>query len=328
MQSLFEGVRRLCALILVGLLLCGPAIAQTRPVVCNAGAFVSDIYNLSQTNRSFDADIWFWANCPTEERKPLRQMEYMNANRIVVGLDDVINRGNVWWSTRKISATWRIDWDVAAYPFDRQTLRMVVEEGIDDTARFSYSADTARSAASPDIDIPGWRVTDFRVAVDTRRYPTTFGDPNLAATAGSEFSRLTVEVDIARDGLLSFLKLTAVVYISAILAILSFRLDASTNFGDRFGLLVGTLFSTVVSMSVVNNALGSDDQLTLIDLIHISCLLVILGGVILTLIANYRAKRGVDPALLRRTDFSSQFVVAGAFTGLNALMIGLALFLR
>lgn len=316
----------LCAIVAFGIAAAAPVVAQNRPTVCNTGAFVSDIYNLSQPNRSFDADIWFWSNCSTSDREPLRQMEYMNANRLVIGLDDVLRRGNSWWSTRKVTGTWRVDWNVASYPFDRQTLRMVVEEGIDDLRQFSYEADTARSNVNPDIAIPGWQVTGFHIADDVRQYMTTFGDPNLAPSAGSEFSRLTIEVNIARDGMLSFFKLTAVVYISAILAMLSFRLDTETNFGDRFGLLVGTLFSTVVSMSVVNNTLGSDDQLTLIDLIHISCLLVILGGVILTLIANYRAKRGADPASLRKVDFYSQFAVAGTFVLVNASMIGLALY--
>lgn len=317
-----------CAILLIVLALTSAASAQMRREVCPTGAFVSDIYNLSQTNRSFDSDIWLWSNCLSAKREPLRQMEYINANRVVVGLDDVINRGTTWWSTRKITGTWRVDWDVSSYPFDRQTLRMVVEEGIDDLRAFAYDADIGRSGISPDIVIPGWRVTEFRIADGVHPYLTTFGDPNLAPTAGSEFSRLTIEVDIARDGLLSFLKLTVVVYISAILAILSFRIETATNFGDRFGLLVGTLFSTVVSMSVVNNTLGSDDQLTLIDLIHISCLLVILGGVIVTLVSNYRAQHGAELRKLQAMDGYAAWTVSLLFVAANAVMIGLALHSR
>lgn len=315
-------------LLLFGVSISVTALGQNLPKSCDTGAFVTDLYNLSQTNRSFDADIWFWTVCPDDTRTPLKQMEYMNANRTIIGLDYTLKRGDAWWSSRKVSGTWRVDWNVSSYPFDRQTLKMVVEEGVDDTSTFVHVADIARSAVSPDIKIPGWKVTGFRLTGDARTYQTTFGDPTLDPAAGSKFSRLTIEVDIARDGLLSFLKLTAVVYVCSILTMLSFRLDSVTNFTDRFQLLVGTLFATVISMSVVNNTLGSDDQLTLIDLIHISCLLLIVASVVMTLISNYRSKRGVKATVLRTVDFYSMFGMAGLFLFINVVLISWALFSR
>lgn len=303
----------------------GPAQAQQTPDRCKTGVFVSDLHDLSQINRNFDADLWFWSVCPTAERQPLKSMEYINANRVVTSLDSTLPRDGAFWSNRKVVGEWRHDWNVSSYPFDRQTLQMVVEEGIDDDRAFAYDADTERSTYDPDIHLLGWRITGFRIVPLAHDYPTSFGDPTLAPGAGAEFSRLSIEVDIERDGLLSFLKLTSVVYVAAILALMSFRIDPSENFGDRFGLLAGSLFATVVSMSVANDQLGSNDQLTLIDLIHISCLLLIVAAAVLTLVANRMVRAGRDIATLRRLDTRYLVGFAALFVIFNIAMVARAL---
>lgn len=305
-----------------------PALAQSAPERCKTGVFVADLHDLSQTARNFDADLWFWSVCAGADRKPLQTMEYINANKVITSLDSTLPRNGGFWSNRKVVGEWRHDWNLSSYPFDRQTLQMVVEEGVDDDRAFAYDADTERSAYDPAIHIPGWRITGFRLVPVDHDYPTSFGDPTLAPGAGAQFSRLSIEVDIERDGVLSFLKLTSVVYVAAILALMSFRIDPSENFGDRFGLLAGALFATVVSMSVASDQLGSNDQLTLIDLIHISCLLLIVAASILTLLANYRVRLGRSIEALRQLDVRYMLTLGGLFVLFNMAMVARALIVR
>ena len=142
---------------------------------------------------------------------------------------------------------------------------------------------------------------------------------------GALFSRLSIEVDLVRDGLLSFLKLTAVVYVSAALALMSFRLDATSIFGDRIGLLVGALFATVISMNAANGELGSTDQLTLIDLIHVLCLVLIVTAMLLALRANRRTAKGAEAAPLREQDLRNMMVCGALFVLANVALVGNAL---
>jgi hypothetical protein len=310
---------------LIGLAGIAPASAQQirTPDHCRTGAYITDLYNLSQPDRTFKADVWFWSVCDKPTRRPLQSMEYVNASQFNITLDSTAPRGDQFWSNRKVVGTWRHVWNVANYPFDRQTLTMVVEEGLQDVRSFYYDADGENSSYDPSLDIPGWRITDSRIVPNAHQYPTTFGDPSLTINTSAEYSRLSIEVDIQRDGFLSFLKLTAVVYVAAALALMSFRLNPIRHFGDRMGLLAGALFATVISMNSANSELASADQLTLIDLIHIACLILILSAAMLTLINNRAGT--TDRDVLRRRDYISLVSAAGAFVGINLALIGTAL---
>ena len=324
---LFARTTFFVALITVLVLVFAPSLAaaQDQQDRCTVGSFISDLYNLSLSGRSFDADLWFWSVCPKADRQPLRSMEYINANGVETSLDSTTPRGDLFWSNRKVVGNWRHDWDVSSYPFDRQTLRMIVEEGTDDVRLFGYEPDAEHSTYDPGIAVPGWRIAGFRILPVEHLYPTSFGDPSLAAGTGALFSRLSIEVDLVRDGLLSFLKLTAVVYVSAALALMSFRLDATSIFGDRIGLLVGALFATVISMNAANGELGSTDQLTLIDLIHVLCLVLIVTAMLLALRANRRTAKGAEAAPLREQDLRNMMVCGALFVLANVALVGNAL---
>ena len=140
---LFARTTFFVALITVLVLVFAPSLAaaQDQQDRCTVGSFISDLYNLSLSGRSFDADLWFWSVCPKADRQPLRSMEYINANGVETSLDSTTPRGDLFWSNRKVVGNWRHDWDVSSYPFDRQTLRMIVEEGTDDVRLFGYEPD-------------------------------------------------------------------------------------------------------------------------------------------------------------------------------------------
>ena len=315
------GRRAVLIAVLVTVLSPLAAFAQSAPATCKTGVFVSDIYKVSQPTRSFDSDLWFWSVCPNDDHRPLQTMEYINASKVDASLDSTIPRGAAVWSNRKVVGTWRHDWNVADFPFDRQTLHMVVEEGVDDSRTFVYDPDIQRSGYDNRIDIPGWKITGFRLTPSLETYTTSFGDPTLAVDASSDFSRLTIEVDIQREGLLYFLKLTAVAYIAAVLALMSFRIDPLEDFSARFGLLAASLFATVVNMSSANSQLGSADQLTLVDMIHIGGLLLIVGTAILALVSNHLVIHGHDQAANRRADLRYLITCAVMFAIYNVALL-------
>ena len=296
--------------------------APATPQTCTVGAYVADLYNISMPDKSFDADLWFWSLCADPTLTPLHALEFINANSAEASLDSTLPRGGLAWSSRKVVANWRNDYDVTSYPFDKQTLKMTVEEATLDNRQFVYTPDTAHSTIDPAVQPPGWRVVGFRVEQGERLYPTSFGDPTLAAADGAEFSRLVISVDLQRDGLLSFLKLTAAVYVAAALALISFRLDPATVFGDRMGILAGTLFAVVISMTTVSGQLGSNERLTLIDLIHVSCLILIVAAALLGVRQNFLSQRGVDAATLHRIDGRYLLGPSVAFVLVNVVLVG------
>ena len=178
------------------------------------------------------------------------------------------------WSYVKASGTFRHHWDVRNYPFDRQVLRIAIENTAAPASVFSYEVDKEGSKPSRDIKLNGWRLTGFKVEEQTYIYDTVFGDPAMSGQNKSDYARLIISVPIVRTNLLSFVKLAAGVYIAVALSILSFLLGPY-NGRRRINILVGTLFAVLVNQRVIETEIGRSESVTVVDEIHVTAMIFI-----------------------------------------------------
>ncbi len=301
------------------------ALAQsgTAPVTCRVGAYLTTLHAFDPEADTFDADLWLWSVCPAADRRPLETMEFVNAERVEVLLDV---RDSPVWASRKVQGTFRHDWDERNFPFDRHTLRIVLEEGDEDARRFVYEPDTANSRVDPTMQLPGWTMTDFALLGSTRPYDTTFGDPDLPAGGSSEYSRLTVEIGLTRTDLSGFFKLTAVVYAAFVFSLISYvmHLETTTAISPQVGLLAGALFAAAVNLVTASGALGSASGLTLVDKIHVLVLIYILGAAVMAVLSRMLVERGWTAAAIARLNLRAGVIAASSFVVANALLIAAA----
>ena len=222
-----------------------PAAAQepAAPVTCQVGAYLITVTAFDPEADTFDADLWLWSVCPNGTRRPLETMEFVNAEEIAERLASEVPVGSAVWSQHKVRGTFRHDWDERAYPFDHHTLEIVLEEGVEDAAHFRYEPDTADTAYDPALRLPGWTITGFALTPSLAHYPTDFGDPAQSTGTGSDYSRLTLVIELARADLASFFKLTAVVYAAFVLSLGAYvmHLESPNILGAQLGLLAGAL---------------------------------------------------------------------------------------
>jgi hypothetical protein len=287
------------------------------------GIYVVDLHQLDVQKRTFNANFWVWSVCGNEQRQPLKTIEFTNANSTTPSLDQIHPRDRTFWAAKKIDGSFRHDWDVRNFPFDRHVLSVTMEEGNDDTRTFQYQADFAKSGYDPKIAIPGWRLAGFRLVSSDQQYDTTFGDPSLPPNASAQYARLQAEIAVSRTNTFtSFFKMASVVYVAATLALLSFlfHLDSGGSFGSRISFLAGSLFATVINMRVASTELGSNEGLTLIDLIHITALILIIGATVLTIVADRQLETGKKQSV-RRFDFRNAIICGTLFIGANAALI-------
>jgi hypothetical protein len=298
----------------------------TAPSLCKMGIYFVDLHDLDISKKLFDANFWVWSLCPRENLTPLKTLEFVNANRIASSLDQMQVRDGVFWSAKKIDGTFRHDWNVRNFPFDRHVLRISIEEGMDDARTFLYEPDLPASGYDRRIALPGWKLDGFRLLSATRHYETTFGDPTLTHETPAEYSRLDAEITVSRASLTSFLKMTSAVYVAATLALLSFlfHLDSASSFSSRISFLAGSLFATVVNMRVASSELGTNDGLTLIDNIHITVLLLVIAATVLTILSDRRMRKG-KAERIRHFDRVNMAWCAGLFIAANAILIGMAI---
>ena len=311
-----------------GLFVASPTLAQEPPGPdrCRVGAYVTALNAFDPGADTFQADLWLWSLCPNADHRPLETMEFVNANAVETQLDASEPRGTGIWASRKVRGTFRHDWDERNFPFDRHTVAIILEEGIEDARRFVYEADTANSTVDPALQIPGWQITEFDLSPTLTRYATTFGDPDLPLGATSEYSRLTLGVGIKRAELSGFFNLTAIVYAAFALSLVTYvmHLESTTDVSHRLGLLAGALFATAVNLVTATTALGSAGGLTLVDKIHIAVLIYILVAAVATVVLRMLIERGWPEAAIARLDYRLGAISAVVFVAINAVFIASA----
>jgi hypothetical protein len=164
------------------------------------------------------------------------------------------------------------------------------------------------------------------VVASTMTYDTTFGDPNLPAGGSSEYSRLTLSINLERTDLGGFFKLMAVVYAAFFFSLITYvmHLETTTGIGPRVSLLAIALFSAAVNLVNASNDLGTASGLTLVDKIHVMVLVYLLVAAIVTVVSRMMLERGWEAADIARLNLRMGAMVIISFVALNALLIVVA----
>jgi hypothetical protein len=239
----------------------------------------------------------------------------------------LVPKGNVSWSQKKIRGTFKHEWDVKNFPFDKHILEIPIEESSLLSSDFVYTPDTINSSFKENIKIDGWRIKKFSISEQPEKYETTFGDPGIK-TGVSSYTRLIIKILVERDSVLSFLKIITGVYAAFGTMLLAFFMDPAENFGDRSALLVGSLFAVLVSMQSIEGTIGKSEALTMVDAIHITALIYILAAVIAALYSSRLCELGRPDAAIRYdrkicfSIFTISFVIFNAVMIINALLKG------
>jgi hypothetical protein len=309
------------------------AIADTKepPKTCRVGVYVVGLRDLDAVKKSFVSDFWIWAVCPTKDINPLESLEIVDAREVKSAYDSVLERQDsfgqfreldqVFWFQKKVSAQIQYNWNIRNYPFDRHTLKIQIEEAIDDTSAFVYTPDVRNSSYKKNLQIEGWRIKKFKIQGKQSIHHTTFGDPELDQ-GRSSYSRLIIAIEIQRNTIVSFFKLHAAVYIGIILALASYFLDPSQTslMGGKISAPVGSLFAVVVNQRAAESVLGRSEELTLTDQIHITAMVYILITIIIAVYSRLISERGEEKQAVRLNHMSA-YIASISFFVINSILI-------
>lgn len=289
-----SGLRRgLAGLVLIVLLalLARPAAAQDSgaapdPSVCTIGVNVESLYDLDMAGDSFKASLWIWTLCPASLPRPaIETIAFPTAAQLSRDpVETTVLGDGRTYASRHVVGTFRFNWAMTAYPFDRHVVVIPIEETEYGAGRVVFEPDTAQSFLSRAIrsDLPEWDVSELTLTTRIIAEESDYGFPGEDA---SHYAVAEVAVTLDRTSLVPFLKLTSGVLAAAFIAFFSFFYDPNDkgSFGGKLGLLVGVLFATLVNMRAADTTLGDIADLTLVTEIHLVTLAFIVGLALLAL---------------------------------------------
>ena len=294
-----------------------PAYGQVTPAgtptVCRIGINIEDLYDLDMARDTFGAILWIWSVCPSADLAPLGTIAFPTAstslNLSPIEVVDLESGGQ--YASRRVQGTFRYNWDMDNYPFDRQGLVIPIDETLYGAGRLTFEPDQRELFVTPDLRerLDEWRISDLALEASVSEEPSTYGLPDAD---GARYARLEAAITLERAHLVTFLKLTSGVFAGVFIAFLSFFYDPNdrSGFGGKLGLLVGVLFAVLLNLRTADTSLGDTGHLTLVTRIHLITLAFIVVLALVALRDRRRVERGLP---VRHPDWPMLAVVGSLY---------------
>jgi len=240
--------------------------AQATPDTVKVGAYVMSVHDINFHDKEYTARFWLWFLYKNKEFDFVKQLDITNAKTIdqPQWLQDSI--GHEQWSMLKMKCIMKENWNVLDFPFDKQHLKIHIENSLFDKNNLVFKADAKGSKYDPEGTLAGWKIKNFIVNVNEKVYETGFGDYRPGKDH-QVFSAFNIEMDIERNAWGLFLKIFIGMYISFLIAMVGFAPNPS-EVEPRFGLPVGGLFAAVGNKYIIDSILPESASFTLVDILH------------------------------------------------------------
>lgn len=240
------------------------------------GVYITNLFDINFAKNEYTVQFWSWFHHNDDEYQPNKSIEIMNAKSFSRDStnEEIVNGIN--WDTAKIKAKINQEWEVTHFPFDTQKFTIVVEDIDTDAKGLVLIPDIEASRIDPKAIPDGWTLKNFELNTNVNSYDTAFGDPSSVTNTKQDFSRLSVDVYLQRDGWRLFSTTFIGFFVATALLLIAFLvLSIPSAVGTvqqqpRITLITGALFSAIGSVYGLSAKLPYTTQFTLADSLEIT----------------------------------------------------------
>lgn len=246
---------------------------ETGPDKVTAGVYISNIQKVDLPTNSFDVDFYVWLRWMNPDIDPSEGLEVMNVYQswglVETPLYDEPQKqsdGSLLWVAR-FQGSFNSPLSLSDYPFEKQTLRLIIEEGENDIASVVYEPDADPIELDREITLPGYNFGQPRIAFGPYTYSSSFGELDSAPDSRT-YSRMTVEIPLSSPAVSGIVKTVLPIFIVLIAAALALVVPAS-YVDSKLNLCITALLALVAGHWGVSSGLPQTSYLLMIDLLYI-----------------------------------------------------------
>jgi Neurotransmitter-gated ion-channel ligand binding domain len=312
-------------ILVIVVLLLSSVLSFAQKDTCKLGIYVNSIYDFKLDDKSYMVDFWMWMNYKNDSLNFEKNHDITNSKSTEFTHYTKEKKGDINWAAQKCKAQMMHQWNVANFPFDKQTLQIIIEEAENDTTQLIYVADKLNSKLDPCIITTEWDIESFTIKDKIRTYATTYGSPILSGS--SSYTQVVAEISIKRNhSWLLLLKLLTGAYVAFLISSLVFFVS-SQNQDSRFGLCVGGLFAAIGNKYIAESVVPTSNTNTLIDNVHNLTFGFILLIVIISIITLklYQSEDITKRKLSLKIDRIGFWSVLLCYILLNAILVIMAI---
>lgn len=230
------------------------------------GIYITSIHDIDFKQKEFTVNFWLWLKYRNRDFDFYRNLEIPQAKDVVKSFVTVDTSGEKVYMQMKLQCVMKDSWRISNFPFDRQTLRISIENSQFDSRYFVFDPDTVGRHFDPRFALRGWNIDSCIITTGNKAYETAFGDDSMKKPH-TEYSAFRVRLSITRDAGGLFWKMFLGMYIAFLIAYICFYIHAD-GMDSRFGLSVGSLFAVVGNKYIIDSALPESTTFTLVDTLH------------------------------------------------------------
>ena len=283
-----------------------------------AGIYVTSINEIDFKQKQYMATFWLWLKYRNKALDFVQNLEVPQAKNVTRSFLTIDSSNNRMYLLMKMQCLMNDSWKINNFPFDRQVLRLSIENSQFDSSQMIFVIDKAGKQFDPQYTIRGWNIDSFTVSTGKRTYESAFGDDSMVKPH-TVYSVFKVRAVIKRDAMGLFWKMFLGMYVAFLIAYVCFYIHAD-GIDSRFGLSVGALFAVIGNKYIIDSSLPESSSFTLVDILHQITLIFILTTITAT---AYSIKLVKQKKIIqaRRFDMIAAQVLLAVYLILNIYFI-------
>jgi len=238
------------------------------------GIYITSIHDIDFKQQEYTVDFWLWLKYKNPDFDFIHNLEIPSAKSVDKYFTTVDTTNGKFYLLMKLQCVMKDSWRITNFPFDKQTLRLSIENSQYDINSLVFKSDTLGQHYDPRFALRSWLIDSFHMTVGPKAYETAFGDDSYSVPH-SDYSSFKVRLSIHRDAIGLFWKLFIGMYVAFLIAYVCFYIHAD-SIDSRFSLSVGALFAVIGNKYIVDASLPETLTFTLVDTLHGITLLFIL----------------------------------------------------
>ncbi len=245
------------------------AVTGTVPVkdTVTTGIYITSIHDIDFKQKEYAISFWLWLIYRNTDLDFYKYIEVPQAKSVEKSFFTTSMRtdGKVYM-LMKLQCVMKDSWKINNFPFDKQKLRLSIENSQWDSSKFVFKPDTAGKQFDSRFVLRGWNIDSCILSSGIKQYETAFGDESYSKPH-SEYSSFRVRLSISRAAGGLFWKMFLGMYIGFLIAFCCFFIHAS-GMDSRFALSVGSVFAVIGNKYIIESSLPESTSFTLVDLLH------------------------------------------------------------
>ena len=249
------------------------------PDTVKVGIYIVSIHDIDFKEKEFTVNFWIWLRYRNRAFRFNEYLEIPNSKTVTKSFFTADSSGEKVNMMMKLQCVMKDNWRITNFPFDRQNLRISIENSQYDSSSLVFQEDTVGEHFDRRFTLRGWTIDSCLISTGYRIYETGFGDESLSKPQ-TKYAVFRTRLSIMRDAGGIFWKMFLGMYIAFLIAYICYFIH-SDGIDSRFGLSVGALFAVVGNKYIIDSSLPESTSFTLVDTLHgltLFCIFVVIAS--------------------------------------------------